>query len=626
MFTIFNTLIVMCLISITSARTNNTLPYTIAPFETSPGLYYETIGKLHLQNDFWKLLVYVDLKNYSEEYNTILKFYDQILNLCVNSRLHNAQLPLCEFYHNKALNVTLQNINSHVALTSELLGKEHRNKRGLFNAIGTISKTLFGTLDADDAKFYSDHISQLETNQNHLLDLLKQQTSIIKSTVHATSLMHQQNYLKHFNEKFTNISHALEEIQSDIIHLENDELINSKLEELVSIFEIITVSYQFRQTELLTIVTEAQKGIISPLVLSPSLFINETHNYEQHITGLSFPVIPKLENIHVLYNLINTNVFSFKDKLCFVLFIPLVESRTYDVLKLSSLPTQLSHNNYVFITPRNSYLIIDSVKQHYFFLSQSELLKCQSFLSTHFLCPQTKPLYLVHLHGECEANLFAVSPEIPSSCNKRIAKLYHPIFIQLANANSWLYTVPKEETLDINCNPTDDRIVVKLKGTGLLTLNSTCSASTKTLTLNPHSQFSSNMLISYTPPLDLTVEINPGINFKTVPKFKLNNSIVIDTNDIGTLNELSDSLQSLENAEKFEQSNNFESHQIHHILTYVIIFVIILSYLSYKLYFHVITKCKKNKPQQTNAESPSDETVGLAENCTNPNPRYNFQN
>jgi len=36
-----------------------------------------------------------------------------------------------------------------------------RNKRGVFNFIGGISKILFGTLGADDANFYTDKISQL---------------------------------------------------------------------------------------------------------------------------------------------------------------------------------------------------------------------------------------------------------------------------------------------------------------------------------------------------------------------------------------------------------------------------------------------------------------------------------
>jgi hypothetical protein len=37
-----------------------------------------------------------------------------------------------------------------------------RNKRGVFNFIVGINKILFGTLDAEDANYYTDKISQLE--------------------------------------------------------------------------------------------------------------------------------------------------------------------------------------------------------------------------------------------------------------------------------------------------------------------------------------------------------------------------------------------------------------------------------------------------------------------------------
>jgi len=38
-------------------------------------------------------------------------------------------------------------------------------KRGVFNFIGGISKILFGTLDNEDASYYSDKINSLEKEQ-----------------------------------------------------------------------------------------------------------------------------------------------------------------------------------------------------------------------------------------------------------------------------------------------------------------------------------------------------------------------------------------------------------------------------------------------------------------------------
>jgi hypothetical protein len=55
-------------------------------------------------------------------------------------------------------------------------------KRGVFNFIGGISIFLFGTLDNEDANYYSDKISSLEREQMEFLRLLKEQITVVKST------------------------------------------------------------------------------------------------------------------------------------------------------------------------------------------------------------------------------------------------------------------------------------------------------------------------------------------------------------------------------------------------------------------------------------------------------------
>jgi hypothetical protein len=49
--------------------------------------------------------------------------------------------------------------------------------------IGEISKVLFGTLDSDDADYYNDQIWWFEENKEDTAGLMKQQLSIIKSSL-----------------------------------------------------------------------------------------------------------------------------------------------------------------------------------------------------------------------------------------------------------------------------------------------------------------------------------------------------------------------------------------------------------------------------------------------------------
>jgi hypothetical protein len=50
---------------------------------------------------------------------------------------------------------------------------DRRHKRGLFNFVGKLSKTLFGIMDDDDAQFYQDQIERLEQGTATLTQLVK---------------------------------------------------------------------------------------------------------------------------------------------------------------------------------------------------------------------------------------------------------------------------------------------------------------------------------------------------------------------------------------------------------------------------------------------------------------------
>lgn len=68
----------------------------------------------------------------------------------------------------------------HIKTTRQLLleivqvkNENSRQARGLFNFVGKVSKTLFGTLDDDDAQLYHEHIERLEQGTTTLTQLMK---------------------------------------------------------------------------------------------------------------------------------------------------------------------------------------------------------------------------------------------------------------------------------------------------------------------------------------------------------------------------------------------------------------------------------------------------------------------
>jgi hypothetical protein len=89
-------------------------------------------------------------------------------------------------------------------LASQLIRTEKnapRSKRGLFNFVGQISHSLFGTLDSENEEFFNSKISQLE-EQAGLIKLTKEQMVVVKSTLKSVNkTLHEITYNELISEK-----------------------------------------------------------------------------------------------------------------------------------------------------------------------------------------------------------------------------------------------------------------------------------------------------------------------------------------------------------------------------------------------------------------------------------------
>jgi hypothetical protein len=150
-----------------------------------------------------------------------------------------------------------------------------RRSRGIFNFIGEVNKVLFGTLDSDDADYYNDQIRQFEENREDITDLMKQQLSIIKAslgTFNETIFDMEYNNgliqkglteLKTYMEKFVGETEAKLDLISLKVNVESHiARVNNTLTAVERNLDLITES-----------IVNAQKGILQPQIVSPSLLM-----------------------------------------------------------------------------------------------------------------------------------------------------------------------------------------------------------------------------------------------------------------------------------------------------------------------------------------------------------------
>ncbi|KAL3278398.1 hypothetical protein HHI36_013726 [Cryptolaemus montrouzieri] len=231
---------------------------------------------------------------------------------------------------------------------------QHRVKRAWLNIVGSAFKTVFGTLDEDDAKQYEEAITKVKKNENRMLDLMKQQIHVVK--------------------------------------------------------------YNF--------------------------------NNERIIYVISVPIVNTMK--YSLYNLIP---------------LPILYS---------------SQSKLVFILPTVKYLALAEIRNTYATLEN--LGHCKSTKPSELICSDENPIYSAHSRKICEVELLSVTNYIPLSCDKRTLLPAFEIWHKLTLNNSWIYVLPKDTSLTLNCLPKSP-INLILSGTGIITLDQGCKLYTSSTTL-----------------------------------------------------------------------------------------------------------------------------------------------
>jgi len=123
------------------------LGYELTPYYESPGVYFEDLGHATLSNTTWTIIVYAPSKT------TDLEWYAYYIDgTCTRLTVRN--WTACNHFGD-TMHRRLQQIRNTQRLLSDTVkdGEDYkRNKRGVFNFVGKISKALFGTTDDEDAQ------------------------------------------------------------------------------------------------------------------------------------------------------------------------------------------------------------------------------------------------------------------------------------------------------------------------------------------------------------------------------------------------------------------------------------------------------------------------------------------
>ena len=441
---------------------------TITPIESSAGLYFDEIGNVFFYPTQWKIVSYVDLKPTQRLWKQVKTHQSQIAMYCEKVK-NTTWYPLtdCSGFTPYLRTKTRYIEQLKDVIADYLASNPERSKRGLLDLGGDILKFLFGTLTQSDAQKYTQHIQELESEQQSFLKISQEQMIVLKSAITSFNLT-----MRKVNKNEKILTENLQRLNQLVV----DE-INKMQSQLDS---VLIINENIRQTQrgmnecqhtfeiLVDAFLHAQDGIIQPQLIT----IAQVKDMLKELSlpdGLDLPSFPSLE----FSRLITPIIFSKQTYLVYILQIPLLQSTMYQLYKIQPFPFQQQDNIFVYIEAKKDHIFVDAMRHKYGKLNHEELQAWLKQNELNHVCQETVPI-LTHIPNEdCEATLIHPSTvSLPSKvCEQGLLKSEYTCWIPMHMSNEWLFNTPNE-VFTVLCG--SDKFQFTLQNRGKLYLPPRC--------------------------------------------------------------------------------------------------------------------------------------------------------
>ena len=570
--------------------------YEMNVYRESPGVYFEDLGHATLSNTAWTIVIYVPIQTMNSETSHLEQYVHYIDKIC--SRMIIKNWTACSYFGDIMAHKLQQIKNTQRLLYDIGQGGEgnRRHKRGLFNFVGNLSKTLFDIMDNDDVQFCHDQIERFEQGTTTLTQLAKRQLIIVKSTLCT------------FNETLTDIEYNEKKMREGLSKLqmyvatfgsqvENATyLLSLKITIEDHIAKALDPSHAIQRTLdiLVDSIADAQKGSLPPCVIPPTLLLDTLKSSSPSFpadTTLPFPL--GKDYLHSMYQLSDVRVYTYKECLEYVITVPLVHKKTFTVLRMIPIPVPVNQEHFLYVDVRDSVLCLDRARQYYFTMSEDELPKCKLAELGYYVCTHQCMLLSTLTTESCAVTMLQRKNSLPPVCDTRLVRLSNTVWTQLTN-NSWIYFAPHPDIMTILChnnNPVD----VRLKGVGKLQVHPGCKGySTSTLLYgssivgNTSAQITGDLLSQIDLQYACCEELGVKVNFSQLPMEVAHRKVVAHLDDLRYASRKV--LDLLEEVNEQEWKNNHLAYRNTYSVLLFVVASVIFAYLLYKLY-----TCTRNR-------------------------------
>ena len=518
-------------------------------FPNKPGLYFEKIGTINRMVGDWKIITYFDLTPIRTEIEVFKNGTSALHDLCTVL----TQRDMCYALFNK-----FNAINFELQTNDKLLRR--RKTRGAIDVVGNIANKLFGVLDSEYAENMSQTINELKTNDGMLLKLIKNQTSVVDSTINIISRETEAIALKvnHLQAELSNTTQLFFDISNHVDLLEMYTSISAQL-------SLMAANLQNLESAVFDTITDAKHGKISPLLISPRQIEQEITQIKRHLPSSLHLPFDQADIAH-LYSVMSSKSGITADHILFILTLPLTNHEVFSLFQITPIPAVLN-DTMISIQPETTYFAVSPHRDQYFAMSHQELQNCihAKQLSNQLLC-SGNPLKYHQGAPELMCEFSLLRNKTDENCTY-VALHSDTVWSPLHTTNEWIFASKYKTQLAVVCSDNTD--LVELQGSHLIKLQDDCTIKHNIVTIQAHKSYTTTRYES------LATFGYFGTTNKTDVRLISNNTLLDFSQELQQLKQLH---QSLEQANIMELPNKVYNDNIHqYMISYLALLLVIAS-------------------------------------------------
>ncbi|XP_022834733.1 uncharacterized protein LOC111362308 [Spodoptera litura] len=429
--------------------------------------------------------MYYNLSNYWTGVQRITTYLNGLNELCHKTDPRYCKTTLEQLNHEMEI---LEYYNTVLLAPHKHLGD--RKKRGLIDGIGYVANSLFGVLDQRFADKYQKDIQAIQNNENYLLELLKNQTSIVELQNQVLK-KNEQNIQRQFAliDVFMNeTDSSLAKVESEIEIMMATSYFNT-----ASLTAYLLITNLNRIQEMLfKTLTDVYKGHIDVHLITPTNLIEQLSEIASKLPSTSYlPVKNIREDLKDLYKLLYMRARVTNYYFLFEVHVPLIADEDFTLYKAIPLPMKINTETTIVLMSAQ-YIAVNFRKNSYVSLNEDDLKLCFPLQLGKLICNKNLPIFnLYNNNAPCEAKLLSHQTTSPCDVQRTSCK---EEWIPLHTANAWLAICCGTCTLRTVC---EKDVTSHSMTTGIVNLAEGCSLQSKELTIHSHNQYNSHMKMDF---------------------------------------------------------------------------------------------------------------------------------